>query len=135
MPPMSDPAFWYVLLKTTHVGCVIASGLLFGVRGVLLLCGHAQVMQRPWRLLSYAIDTVLLSAALGLWALLSLNPLTQAWLATKLILLPIYIVLGSLALKRGRTAAVRRGSLLAAVCVYLLMALSALSHRPLGLPA
>jgi uncharacterized membrane protein SirB2 len=92
-------------------------------------------MHKPWRRLSYAIDTLLLAAGVTLWALLALNPLHDAWLGTKLALLLLYIGLGSLALKRGRTAAVRRATYAAALAVYLFMATVAVAHHPLGLLA
>lgn len=60
-------------------------------------------MQRGWRYLSVSIDAPLLLAANSLWALLGYHPLQQTWLGLKLVLLVVYIVLGSFALKRGPT--------------------------------
>lgn len=123
----------YLAIKQAHVGLVSASGLLFALRGAALLGGQGWAMQRPWRLLSYAIDTGLLAAALLLWAMLQIHPVSQPWLGTKLILLVVYIVLGSLALKRGRTPGVRRGAYVAALATYGFMATVALAHHPSGL--
>ena len=78
------------------------------------------------------IDTLLLSAGVTLWATLSLNPVHSPWLGTKLLLLVVYILLGSLALKRAPTPATRRLSFAAALCVYLFMASVAVTHHPLG---
>jgi uncharacterized membrane protein SirB2 len=103
------------------------------VRGAAVLAGQRWAMQPPWRRLSYAIDTLLLGAGVTLWALLSLNPVHSPWLGIKLLLLVLYIVLGSLALKRGRTPLVRRWSYVAALATYLFMATVALKHHPLGL--
>ena len=55
-------------------------------------------MARPLRVLSYAIDTALLAAGLGLAVMLRLNPLVVSWLGVKIGLLSIYIVFGSMAL-------------------------------------
>ena len=61
-------------------------------------------MRTSWRRLSYGIDTLLLTAGITLWSLLGLNPVGNSpWLGTKLVLLLVYIVLGSVALKRGRS--------------------------------
>lgn len=124
---------WYLPVKQAHVGLVSVSGLLFAVRGAAVLGHQPWAMRRPWRLLSYGIDSLLLGAALLLWAMLAINPLAQLWLGSKLLLLAVYIVLGSLALKRGRTPGVRRAAYVAALATYGFMATVAMAHHPLGL--
>lgn len=129
---MPEFAVWYSLLKLAHIGLVLVSGGLFALRGALLLAGQSWAMARPWRLLTYGIDTLLLTAGVTLWVLLSLNPVASPWLGVKLLLLVLYIVLGSLALKRARAPAARRASYAGALMVYLFMVSVALSHHPLG---
>jgi uncharacterized membrane protein SirB2 len=123
----------YLEIKQAHIGLVMASGLLFSVRGAAVLAGQRWAMLPPWRWLSYGIDTLLLAAGVTLWAVLSLNPVQSPWLGVKLLLLLLYIVLGSLALKRGRTPLVRQLSYGAALATYLFMATVAVKHHPLGL--
>ena len=123
----------YLALRHAHIGLVIISGLLFAVRGAAVLAGQGWPMRITWRRLSVGIDTWLLSAGVSLWALLSLNPVHSAWLGTKLLLLLLYIVLGSLALKRGRTPGARRWAYAAALVTYGFMVTVARSHNPLGL--
>ncbi len=130
---MPDVTAWYSHLKTAHISLVVLSGLLFAWRGALVLAGRDWAMARPWRLLSYGIDTLLLAAGVTLWTLLSLNPVASPWLGVKLMLLVLYIVLGSLALKRAPTPALQRASYAGALGVYLFMISVALSHHPLGL--
>ena len=48
-------------------------------------------------------DTLLLISGLAMAQRLQQYPFTQPWLTTKLVALLAYIVLGSIALKRGRT--------------------------------
>jgi uncharacterized membrane protein SirB2 len=129
---MPEFAVWYSPLKLAHIGLVLVSGGLFALRGALVLAGQSWAMARPWRLLSYGIDTLLLTAGVTLWVLLSLNPVASPWLGVKLLLLVLYIVLGSLALKRARAPAARRASYTGALLVYLFMASVAISHHPLG---
>jgi uncharacterized membrane protein SirB2 len=129
---MPEPSAWYPQMKFAHVSLVLASGLLFALRGALVLADQGWAMAKPWRLLSYGIDTLLLAAGLTLWAGLSLNPVTSPWLGVKLSLLLLYIALGSLALKRAPTLATRRASYAGALVVYLFMASVALAHHPLG---
>ena len=128
-----DPSALYLPIKHTHIALVAASGLLFAVRGAAVQAGQGWAMRTPWRRLSYAIDTLLLAAGASLWALLHLHPVHSPWLGTKLLLLLVYIVLGSLALKRGRTPAIRARAYVAALLVYGCIASVALAHHPLGL--
>lgn len=129
------PAEAYPALKQTHVTLVLASGALFALRGGAVLARAAWPMRKPWRRLSVAIDTLLLAAGVSLWTLLSLDPLRDTWLGTKLVLLVAYIVLGSLALKRGRTPAVRAASYVAALATFAFMVGVAVMHQPWGLLA
>jgi len=130
---MLDFVSWYLPPKTTHIGLVTASGLLFAMRGALVLAGRGWAMAKPWRMASYGIDTALLAAGVTLWAGLSLNPATSPWLGAKLVLLVLYIVLGSLALKRARSRRARIASFVGALAVYLFMATVALARHPAGL--
>lgn len=123
---------WYPEFKHFHITLVAASGLLFAVRGVAVLAGQGWAMRKPWRWLSYGIDTLLLGAGVTLWVTLAINPVHNPWLATKLTLLVVYIVLGSLALKRAPTPAAQRLSFVAALAVYGFMVSVAWAHHPLG---
>jgi uncharacterized membrane protein SirB2 len=120
----------YSAVKATHVALVLLSGGLFVLRGGASLAGAEWAMERPLRLLSYAIDTALLGAGLTLLVMLRLHPFAVPWLGVKLALLPIYIVFGSMALKRARSA--RLLWFAAAVLCYALMISIARSHDPLG---
>ena len=89
---------YYLQIKWVHVAAVIASGALFGLRGLLVWAGREQLaMWAPLRYLSYSIDTVLLTAALMLVTILHQYPFVHAWLTVKVLLLVVYIVLGTLA--------------------------------------
>lgn len=123
---------YYLTIKWVHVAAVIASGSLFAMRGAAQLAGAGWTMAAPLRYLSYAVDTVLLTAALMLVTVLRQYPFVQGWLTVKVLLLIVYIVLGSLALKRGRTRAVRAGFYVAALAVYLFIASVARAHHPAG---
>ena len=69
---------------------------------------------------------------MGLWTLLGYHPLQQTWLGLKLALLVVYIVLGSFALKRGRTRSQRLVFFIAALAVVLGMVGIALARHPAG---
>ncbi len=124
---------FYPQIKWVHVACVLASGLLFALRGLMVQTGHAGAAQwTPLRLLSYSIDTALLTAALMLVSILPAAMFANGWLTTKLILLAMYVVLGTLALTRGRTQRTRQVCCVAALCTYVFMLGVARMHQPLG---
>lgn len=126
---------FYPQIKAVHIAAVMASGLLFLLRGGAVQFGAAWAMAVPLRYLSYSIDTVLLTAALMLATVLHQFPFVQAWLTVKVLLLVCYVVLGSFALKRGRTRAVRTSCWIAALLVYLFIVSIARAHQPLGIIA
>ena len=110
---------------------MIASGSLMLFRGVAHNAGAAWSLARAVRFLSYAIDTMLLAAAVMLTMIIHQYPLVDGWLTTKLLLLVVYIVLGYNAL-RGRTAQLRWISLAGAALVYGFIISVARAHSPLG---
>lgn len=123
---------FYPQIKWVHVAAVTCSGLLFFTRALALHAGAQWPMTAPLRYLSYAIDTILLTAALMLATILHQYPFVHGWLTVKVVLLIVYVVLGSFALKRGRTRKVRIGYWVAALLVYLFIVSVARTHDPLG---
>ena len=126
---------FYPQIKLVHIAAVAASGLLFLLRGGAVQVGASWAMAAPLRYLSYTIDTVLLTAALMLATILHQLPFVHGWLTAKVLLLVVYVVLGSFALKRGRTRAVRTSCWIAALLVYLFIISIARAHHPLGIIA
>jgi uncharacterized membrane protein SirB2 len=124
---------FYPAIKCVHIAAVIASGSLFALRGAGTLAGARWPMWATLRFLSYGIDTVLLTAALMLVTILHQYPLAQGWLTAKVCLLVVYIVLGSLALKRARTPQSRAWCYAAALAVFLFIVSIARAHHPLGI--
>jgi uncharacterized membrane protein SirB2 len=126
---------FYPDIRLVHIVAVLASGSLFLVRGLASNLGATWAMAAPLRYLSYTIDTVLLTAALMLATILHQYPFVHGWLTVKVVLLVVYIVLGSIALKRGRTRATRLGCWLAALLVYGFIISVARAHHPFGVLA
>lgn len=120
----------YSHLLSIHIGAVMLSGLLFLIRGSSML-GQADWHRRgPWRVLPHVVDSVLLAAAIGLIVVLNGQPLGQPWLYAKLIGLVVYIVLGSIALKRGRSDRQRLLAFIGAVLVFTYIVGVALNRSP-----
>ncbi|MDN5925370.1 MAG: SirB2 family protein [Xanthomonadales bacterium] len=130
---MSTLAAWYLPILHLHIGCVIASGCVFFMRGTLMLTDSRWTNHKAIKRLSYAIDSTLLIAAIALVLILHQYPFVQAWLTTKVILLVVYIVLGVFALRRGSTRARRAMFFAAALAVYLYIISVAIAHDPGGI--
>jgi uncharacterized membrane protein SirB2 len=79
------------------------------------------------------VDTVLLTTALMLTTVIRQYPFANGWLTVKVLLLTIYIVLGSIALKRGRTRRVRVAAFASALLAAAFLVSVARAHDPLGL--
>ncbi len=122
----------YPAIKLLHIAGVALSGGLFFIRGLGRAADAAWAMAAPLRYVSYAIDTVLLGAAITLSVMLHQYPLVHGWLTAKVVLLVVYIVLGSLALKRGRTRSIRLVCWLAALGVFALIISIARHHDVLA---
>jgi uncharacterized membrane protein SirB2 len=123
---------FYPQIKLVHIACVLLSGALFALRGGCALAGARWPMSLPVRVLSYAIDTALLTAALMLFTILPGGVFVNGWLAVKIGFLLVYIVLGSFALKRAKTRRAKLACFLAALAVYAFMYTIARAHDPLG---
>lgn len=124
---------FYPEIKWVHVAAVLTSGAIFLLRGLLVQLGREHwAMMAPLRYLSYSVDSVLLTAALMLVTILPHAVYANGWLAAKLVLLVVYVVLGSFALKRGRTPRARRISYALALATFAFMLTVARAHHPLG---
>jgi uncharacterized membrane protein SirB2 len=122
----------YPLLKSAHMTLVGASVLLFVLRGVATLAAARWPMNPAVRWTSVVIDTGLLLAGVTLWWMLGMPLTGQAWLGVKLLLLPVYVVLGSFALKRARSRAARAVFFGLALATVAYMVAVAVAHHPLG---
>jgi len=124
---------FYAQIKLVHIGAVLISGSLFLVRGGLVMADRqAWALVAPMRFSSYAIDTILLTAALMLVSILPSAMFANGWLAMKLALLVPYVLAGTIALRRGRTPKVRWISYTLALASFAMMYSVARSHDPWG---
>lgn len=121
----------YVSLKITHLSCVAISYALFVVRGVWMMRG-SELLQRRWvRIVPHVVDTVLLASAIALAITLHQYPLTHGWLTAKVAALLVYIGLGMIALKYGKTRGTRIMAWIAAQVVFAYIVAVALMRSPL----
>ena len=121
----------YAAIKGIHMLSVTLSYLLFFVRGIWMIQQSPLLQQRWVRIVPHVIDTILLASALTLAAMLWSALPDHAWLAAKIIGLVVYIGLGVVALKRGRTLSVRIAAWGTAQAVFFYIAGVAVTRSPL----
>ena len=121
----------YPWVRALHVGCAVLTIAGFAARGALRL------RESPWlrlmfvRVAPHVVDTVLLASAAWLAWFLGQVPFVHGWITAKVLALVAYIVLGSIALKRGKTRRVRAGAFAAALAVVAYIVAVALSRDAL----
>lgn len=120
----------YLAVKHLHMTFAALSGMLFLLRGVLMLQDSALLQQRWAKIVPHAIDTVLLASALVMVFWSAQYPFVEGWLTAKVLALIAYILLGTIALKRGKTKQVRLAAFLAALAVFAYIVKVALTRQP-----
>jgi uncharacterized membrane protein SirB2 len=121
----------YTVVKAVHVSCVVISYLLFFTRGVWMINDSPLLRQRWVRILPHVNDTLLLAAAIALALMLKQYPLTDGWLTAKVTGLVAYILIGTVAMKPGRTRRVRIAAWIVAQVVFFYIVGVALTRNPL----
>lgn len=122
----------YLLLKQVHVACAILSIAGFATRGVLMIRDSTLLNARFARIAPHIIDTALLASAIALAWQTGQYPFAQGWLTAKVIALVAYIVLGAMALKRGRSKAARTVAFVLALATALYIVSVALTRSAYG---
>jgi uncharacterized membrane protein SirB2 len=95
-----------------------------------MLIGSGWQNRRLIRVIPHLVDTVLLLSAAGLALTLQQYPFVNDWLSAKLLALVAYIVLGIIALKRGRSKASRSLAFAAALVTFGYIAWVAVTRDP-----
>ena len=119
----------YLAIKHLHITFAVLSGSFFLLRGLWMLL-DSPMLQRRWvKVVPHVVDTLLLTSALVLVFWSGQYPFVQAWLTAKVLALVVYIVLGTIALKRGKTKGVRSFALLAALATFAYIVAVALTRN------
>jgi uncharacterized membrane protein SirB2 len=119
-----------LLLKTVHISSAASSYILFFLRGIWSLNGSTIMSQRWIRIVPHVVDTLLIVSAVMLALSIHQYPFVDAWLTTKVIALLLYIGLGFVALKYGRSKTVRFSAWIMAQLVFAYIVLVAINHNP-----
>jgi len=124
---------FYPQIRHVHIAMALLSVSLFALRGAASLAGARWPLSWPLRWTSYAVDTTLLTAALMLLSILPRGMFANGWLAAKIALLVVYIVLAYIAMRPGRELRVRVLLYAIALLTYGWIYTIARAHHPLGL--
>jgi len=131
MPGPAAKPMDYTTVKYVHLCAVAVSITLFVVRAAWMVGTPARLRTRWVRVLPHVIDTVLLAS--GAWLAWQIGEAgVRGWLPAKLAGLVTYILLGTVALKRGRTRGMRVAAAGAAIATFAWIASVALAKSPLG---
>lgn len=109
---------FYEFVKYIHVTAIILSISGFVARVYLKLNNFSGQHKYWFRKLPHNVDTLLLASALTMVYIMGINPLTTYWLAEKIIGLLLYIMLGMVALRWGKTRNIKIAAAVIAVMVF-----------------
>ncbi|MGC2049420.1 MAG: SirB2 family protein [Gallionella sp.] len=119
----------YLLLKGLHIACAITSYTLFFLRGIWSF-NDSPIMRLRWvKIVPHVVDTLLLVSAIALTFVIRQYPFMDAWLTAKVIGILLYIGLGFVALKYGKTRIIRILAWLLAQAVFAYIVLVAINHK------
>ncbi len=92
----------------------------------------ASWVERRWvRIVPHVVDSILLASAIALACALGVVPVRNDWLSAKVVALLAYVMLGSVALKRGRTDKEKAAAFAAALAVFGYIVSVAHTHSPI----
>ena len=115
------------IIKTLHVACVALSFAGFFIRGILMLKDSTLLHLRWVKIIPQLVDTLLLVSAIILAIQLRFSPLEQPWLMAKIIALLVYIGVGLVALRFGRSKRIRLFAWLSGLVIFTYIVSVALS--------
>ena len=122
----------FQVVKHLHLSCVVLSVSGFVLRGIWMLSDSPLLARRPVRIVPHVVDTLLLGSAIALAVISAQYPFVQSWLTAKVVGLVLYVLLGTMALKRGRTKASRAVCFVLALLVFAWIVSVALTRSPYG---
>ncbi len=83
------------------------------------------------RVAPHVIDTLLLISAVTLVAMSGQYPFQHTWVTAKLVALVVYIALGTIALKRGKTKSIRAMAFVVALATFAYIVSVAVTKQPI----
>ena len=120
----------YLLIKSLHMFTALATISGFVLRGYWMMSRSDYLQLRITRIAPHVIDTVFILSGIAMVWLLQLDVFSQPWLLAKFAGLIVYVVLGTIAIKRGPTMQIRIIAFVAALAVFAYIVGVAMSKSP-----
>jgi uncharacterized membrane protein SirB2 len=120
----------YSFIRNLHTIAAVVTITGFILRGYWMMSDSGKLQHRITRIAPHVVDTVFLLSGVAMIAMLSLNPLSQRWLLAKFVGLIVYILLGTVAIRRGSTMRIRMVAFVAALSVFAYIVGVAMSKSP-----
>jgi len=96
-----------IAVKYLHVALVLLTFMSFSSRVYWMYVDSSLLQNRAVKIVPHVIDTLLLLSGLAMAIMYYGAFYRQPWLLLKLLCVVIYIILGMVALKSGKTRAIR----------------------------
>jgi len=120
-----------MLLLKIHLSCVALSFSLFCLRGFWVMQESPMLGRRLWmRLIPDSVDTALLTTGVLMMFITGQFPDEHPWLAAKLIALLLYVSLGFVALRFGKSRRTRFIAFISACLTFVYIVGAATQHDP-----
>ena len=120
----------FAAIKIIHIISIVLSYILFSLRGIWMIQGSPLLKRRWVKILPHVIDTILLASAITLVTMIQQYPGFNIWLIAKIGGLLLYIFLGMIALRFGKTQKIKIISWILAQIVFFYIVLVALTKSP-----
>jgi uncharacterized membrane protein SirB2 len=117
-----------VWLKQAHVVLAILTFVSFSTRVYWMYRGSAKLHSRAVKVIPHLIDALLLLTGLAVAVMFYGEFYRQPWLLLKLLAVVIYIITGSIALKRGNTMKIRMAAVFGSWGVFVFIVILAWTH-------
>ena len=122
---MAQASFWIHL----HALAVVLSLTGFVIRGIWMLADSPMLRKKWVKITPHVVDTVLLvSALVAAWLLFWQHGVHPSFITVKIVGLIVYIGLGLVALRFGRTRGLRASAWVLAILVFLYVAAVGAAH-------
>jgi len=118
--------------KLLHVSCAFLSIGGFFLRGFWMVLDNALLQHRLSKVVPHIVDTLLLGSAIAMLVMWQVSPMEVNWLLAKIIALLVYIGLGMVALRFGRTRGAKVTAWLAALLTAAYIVSVAYAKSPWG---
>jgi uncharacterized membrane protein SirB2 len=120
----------FATIKIIHIICMVLSYILFSLRGIWMIQGSSLLKLRWVKILPHVIDTILLTSAITLVTMIQQYPGLNIWISAKIGALLLYILLGMMAFRFGKTRKIKIISWVLAQIVFFYIVLVALTKNP-----